>query len=50
MLIFDSRGSSEPATTTGAISGRLDLVSTATPLEKLSRLSDYLGREICLKR
>ena len=29
---------------------RLDLVGTATPLEKLSRLSDYLGREIYLKR
>ncbi|MCH5705529.1 D-cysteine desulfhydrase, partial [Salmonella enterica] len=29
---------------------RLDLVGVATPLEKLSRLSDYLGREIYLKR
>lgn len=29
---------------------RLDLVGSATPLEKLSRLSDYLGREIYIKR
>ncbi|PEH51972.1 D-cysteine desulfhydrase [Yersinia kristensenii] len=29
---------------------RLDLVGNATPLEKLSRLSDYLGREIYIKR
>ncbi|AVJ18162.1 D-cysteine desulfhydrase [Serratia sp. MYb239] len=29
---------------------RLDLVGSATPLEKLSRLSDYLGREIYVKR
>lgn len=29
---------------------RLDLVGSATPLEKLSRLSDYLGRDIYIKR
>lgn len=29
---------------------RLDLVGSATPLEKLPRLSDYLGREIYIKR
>ncbi|WP_145543892.1 D-cysteine desulfhydrase [Yersinia frederiksenii] len=29
---------------------RLDLVGHTTPLEKLSRLSDYLGREIYIKR
>lgn len=29
---------------------RLDLVGSATPLEKLSRLSDYLGRGIYIKR
>ncbi|MCW6556807.1 D-cysteine desulfhydrase [Yersinia ruckeri] len=29
---------------------RLDLVGNPTPLEKLSRLSDYLGREIYIKR
>jgi len=29
---------------------RLDFVGLATPLEKLSRLSDYLGREIYIKR
>ncbi|AHG22074.1 cysteine desulfhydrase [Chania multitudinisentens RB-25] len=29
---------------------RLDFVGSATPLEKLSRLSDYLGREIYIKR
>lgn len=29
---------------------RLDLVGSVTPLEKLSRLSDYLGREIYIKR
>ncbi|CNH62302.1 D-cysteine desulfhydrase [Yersinia massiliensis] len=29
---------------------RLDLVGNVTPLEKLSRLSDYLGREIYIKR
>ncbi|WP_174849197.1 D-cysteine desulfhydrase [Yersinia artesiana] len=29
---------------------RLDLVGNATPLEKLSRLSDYVGREIYIKR
>lgn len=29
---------------------RLDLVGAATPLEKLSRLSDYLGRDIYIKR
>jgi D-cysteine desulfhydrase len=29
---------------------RLDLVGNATPLERLSRLSDYLGREIYIKR
>ncbi|HEJ9094127.1 TPA: D-cysteine desulfhydrase [Serratia odorifera] len=29
---------------------RLDFVGPATPLEKLSRLSDYLGREIYIKR
>ncbi|CAM4053591.1 D-cysteine desulfhydrase [Serratia silvae] len=29
---------------------RLDLVGSATPLEKLSRLSNYLGREIYIKR
>ncbi|WP_156293898.1 D-cysteine desulfhydrase [Serratia oryzae] len=29
---------------------RLDFVGSATPLEKLSRLSDYLGRDIYIKR
>ncbi|CNJ59302.1 D-cysteine desulfhydrase [Yersinia aldovae] len=29
---------------------RLDLVGNTTPLEKLSRLSDFLGREIYIKR
>ncbi|WP_114193438.1 D-cysteine desulfhydrase [Edaphovirga cremea] len=29
---------------------RLDLVGTTTPLEHLSRLSDYLGRDIYIKR
>ncbi|RXA97544.1 MULTISPECIES: D-cysteine desulfhydrase [Yersinia] len=29
---------------------RLDLVGSATPLEKLSRLSEYLGRDIYIKR
>ncbi|MFJ1231357.1 D-cysteine desulfhydrase [Yersinia proxima] len=29
---------------------RLDLVGNPTPLEKLSRLSDYVGREIYIKR
>lgn len=29
---------------------RLDLVGSATPLEKLSRLSDYVGRDIYIKR
>lgn len=29
---------------------RLDFVGLATPLEKLSRLSDYLGRDIYIKR
>lgn len=29
---------------------RLDLVGAATPLQRLDRLSDYLGREIYIKR
>ncbi|MFI8415748.1 D-cysteine desulfhydrase [Serratia sp. NPDC078593] len=29
---------------------RLDFVGSATPLEKLSRLSDYLGRDVYIKR
>jgi len=33
-----------------ALFPRLDLVGSATPFEKLSRLSDYLGREIYIKR
>ncbi len=50
MSIFDSLGEVVNLQQQLAQFPRLDLVGTATPLEKLSRLSDYLGREIYLKR
>lgn len=50
MLIPDSLGDVVNLQHKLAQFPRLDLVGSATPLEKLSRLSDYLGREIYIKR